>query len=432
MRVWLLKSGEPVPTDVGHQRLLRTGLLAQTLAARGIEVVWWTSSFRHADKQFRYPGTVWKAVGGQQRICFLSTRPYKKNISLQRILFNFDIAREFSREAEREPPPDVILAAYPIPEFAEAAARYAKAKRIPAVVDVRDLWPDVWATVVPSLLRPAAHLALLPFYYRSHRTLAQFDAIWGITDEMVEWGLSRARRQRRVWDRAFPLAYPETDYSPAELGAAESFWRETLDQFETPALRLCFFGNIELGRGRQEVMVEALRHLPPDVRRRTQLVLCGSGEDLDKLKRLAADIPQAVLPGRVTGPQIQALAAQSAAGLLPYPSNPDFRRSIPNKAIEYLAHGLPILTSLQGPLSRLIQAEDCGVLYKETDPLDLARKIVQLFEAPKRLDQLSANARRVFGERFVAKEVYGRAAEALAELVKSTSAGDLRLPMAWE
>ncbi len=422
MRVWLLKSGEPSPTDPGRQRLHRTGLLAETLAARGFWVTWWTSTFRHEDKQFRYPETTWKSVNDRLKICFLHTRPYRRNVSVERIRFNVDIARAFAREAERVEPPDAILSAYPIPEFAEAAARYARPRNIPCVVDVRDLWPDVWATVAPSFLRPLAHAALLPFYLRSSRTLRLFDGIWGVTDEMVEWGLTRARRRRGAWDLSFPLAYAEDVYTETEQREAEDFWQATLPRSEPPQLRLCFFGNIALGRGRQDVMVDAMRYLPDDMRGKVQLVLCGSGEDLDKLRQMAADIPQAVLPGRVTGPQIQALARRSAAGILPYPSHPDFRRSMPNKVIEYLAYGLPILTSLQGPVSRLVEGEGCGVLYAETDARDLARTIAELFNAPQELGRLSQNARRLFRDRFAAADVYGRVGEALRGMSTASAA----------
>lgn len=425
MRAWVLKSGEPVPSDPGQERLLRTGLVAQTLAERGFDVVWWTSSFRHSDKQFRHAGTCWETITDKLRICFLQSRPYEKNVSLKRIKFNFDIAREFRREAERQQPPDVIFSAYPIPELAEAAGRYAKARRIPAVVDVRDLWPDVWTTVMPPPVRPIAQVGLLPFYYQSRRTLALFDGIWGITDEMVEWGLTRANRRRSKWDRTFPLAYPEIIYSEKDTQDAQEYWRKTLGGLDPPQLRLCFFGSLTVKRGRHDVMIEAMRRLPDAIRKKTQLVLCGSGPDLDYLRKLADGILEVVLPGRVTGPQIQVLALQSSVGILPYPSDLDFRRSIPNKAIEYLAHGLPILASLEGPVSRLIEIDGCGIKYKETDATDLACKIEYLLAAPSLLKQLSINAQRVFRERFVGEQVYGRLVETLEELISASRANSL-------
>jgi hypothetical protein len=53
MRVWLITVGEPLPLDGPGERMLRTGILAAFLAARGHEVVWWSSSFDHVRKRQR-------------------------------------------------------------------------------------------------------------------------------------------------------------------------------------------------------------------------------------------------------------------------------------------------------------------------------------------------------------------------------------------
>ncbi|UYN97248.1 MAG: glycosyltransferase family 4 protein [Enhydrobacter sp.] len=411
--------GEPLPTDPGRQRLHRSGILAELLAARGVDVVWWTSAFNHFDKTFRCQGTTWSRVDDHLQICCLASRPYLRNVSIARIRANRDIARAFEGAVRGQRAPDVILASYPIPELALSGARYAAAHGIPAVVDVRDLWPDVWHDALPRPLRRFGRLGALPFYWQSRRTLQAFQGICGITDEFVQWGLDRGGRLRGKWDRAFPLAYVDGQYPHSERQEAQKFWTSIFDGRPTARLRLCFFGNIAMERARIDVMLEAVRRLPQRVRDEMRLILCGRGEDFEAVRAAAEGMPQIVLPGWVTGPQIEALAAQSHAGLLPYPSTPDFTRSLPNKAVEYLAYGLPILTSLKGPVSQLIDAEHCGLLYRETDPDDLAHRIEELFDAPARIEQLSTNARRVFRDRFQAAQVYGRFADMLTELASA-------------
>ncbi len=416
MRVWILTVGEPLPTDPGHQRLHRSGILASLLAERGVDVVWWTSAFRHSDKTFRFPATTWQTVGPHLRICSLASRPYQRNVSIARIFANRDIAAEFRRLCDQESPPDVVLASYPIPEMALAGAQYACRIGVPAVIDVRDLWPDVWIPALPSAVRPIGRIAALPFFWQARRTLNAFQGICGITDQIVAWGLERAGRRRGKWDRAFPLAYAEDLYPAGALEEGRRFWADKLSGLPPARLQLCFFGNIAIQRARIDVMLDAMRRLPPDVSARTRLVLCGTGEDYSRLQLLTKELPQVVVPGWITGPQIEALSEQSHAGILPYPSDPDFSRSIPNKAVEYLAHSLPILTSLKGPVSELIERESCGMLYRETDPADLADKIVALFREPGQLAELAANARRTFEEQFKASSIYGALADMLAEL----------------
>jgi glycosyltransferase involved in cell wall biosynthesis len=118
-----------------------------------------------------------------------------------------------------------------------------------------------------------------------------------------------------------------------------------------------------------------------------------------------------LFPGWINGPRIHVLATLAQAGLLPYPSDPDFQLSIPNKAIEYLALGLPIITSLRGPVSDLIASGACGRTFEETSPADLARLIVELYNNPCELGSLSANAAKTFEAQFNADVVYGQYAD---------------------
>ena len=420
MKVWLLTVGEPLPIDPGQPRLHRGGIIADILAQRGDDVTWWTSTFHHTDKAFRFPETKSVRVNDRLKLWCLQSRPYARNISVARLLANRDIAAEFRRRAGDELPPDVILASYPIPELSRAGAEYAAVRSIPCIVDIRDLWPDAWTTILPKLLQPLGSLALLPFYRQSRVTLRGFSGICAITDDMVDWGLARAGRKRGKWDRAFPLAYPETIYSPVQLVEARRFWSAKLDGLPPARLKLCFFGNISTARARIDVMIDAMRLLPHDVKVGTRLVICGLGEGLDALRKSAADVLQIVFAGWANGPQIQTLASSSHAGILPYPSDEDFKRSIPNKAIEYLAHGLPILTSLKGPVSSLIASEGCGRVYRETDARDLAATLVDLFNAPRQLETMADNARRAFRDRFLATNVYGRLANMLTDIVQTT------------
>src|SRR5471030_1556055 len=132
MRVWLLTIGEPLPIEPGNQRLHRTGIFASVLAERGIDVVWWTSTFRHAQKDKLFEKTTVVQVNDRLKLWCLDAPLYRRNISVQRIVSNRRITDEFRRYASGEPAPDVIVASYPIPELAAAGAAYARERGIPS------------------------------------------------------------------------------------------------------------------------------------------------------------------------------------------------------------------------------------------------------------------------------------------------------------
>ncbi len=411
MRVWLLKVGEPLPIDGSTTRLLRAGTVAEALIARGAEVVWWTSNFDHVRKTKRFDATTSVKAKPGLKIWCLDSRPYLKNVSLDRIGAHRDMAREFVRLSVVEPTPDVVVASYPTPELASAAGRYAKERGIRSYVDVRDLWPDIWAEVLPKPLRPLAPIALAPFHIQARETLRQFDNVLSITDEMLEWAV---RKHGGKPDTAvYPLAQSVVEHPGMEQ--ARLYWRKRLKDVD---LRLCYFGGLPR-RTNPAWMINAIKSLPCSIRCRVQLVVCGTGGEEDNLRRLhgsSGSDSSVYFAGWVDAPKLRALAEISHAGVLAYPNSMDFQRSIPNKVGEYLSGGLPVITGLRGPLRRLIENEGCGRVYDDGEGYkSLSRVIADLFQRPEQITPMAAAARRVFAERFDATKIYGAYADAVLQ-----------------
>jgi glycosyltransferase involved in cell wall biosynthesis len=113
-----------------------------------------------------------------------------------------------------------------------------------------------------------------------------------------------------------------------------------------------------------------------------------------------------VLPGRVGAAQIRVLMERSSAGLVPYEPRWDFVRNIPNKAIEYLSAGLPIITCLEGALEDLVTRNDCGSLYENGNALALADAVRSLFANEHARRRQHAAALALFEDVFDADRVY--------------------------
>jgi glycosyltransferase involved in cell wall biosynthesis len=142
-------------------------------------------------------------------------------------------------------------------------------------------------------------------------------------------------------------------------------------------------------------------------------VVCGRGPLLDDLRRRAASVPAMIVPGWVDRQQMAALFAQSVVALAPYRVLPDFQMSIPNKVPEYLAGGLPIVTSLRNSeVSRLLEVNGCGSVYPEGNATELARQISAiLVRAPVEKDAVRRSCLGLYEKEFRADMVYGRYAD---------------------
>ena len=162
LSIWLITVGEPLPFQGSSARPWRTGLLARLLARRGHNVTWWTSSVDHFTKRFFVNESKRVDVEPNFALQFLHGRLYKRNISMARWRNHREIAAEFDRISAGAQRPDLIVCSYPTIELSAAAARYGKAHGIPVLLDIRDLWPDEMAALLPRPLRGLARLLLWP------------------------------------------------------------------------------------------------------------------------------------------------------------------------------------------------------------------------------------------------------------------------------
>ena len=417
MRVWLITVGEPLPTDGSNERLFRTGILAGFLVRRGHEVLWWTSAYDHMRKSHRVAEDTFVSLAENYRMAMLHSCGYRRNISLARLADHRGLARKFSALAPREPAPDVILSSMPTIELSREAVRYARSRRIPVVLDIRDLWPDIFVDSVPVWARLPARLLLSPLFRDLREACGGATAVIGITDPMKEWGIRYAGRSKTGPDRSFPLGYEDRSLHPEEREKALRFWNGFGIGADPREFLVCFFGTI----GRQfdlETVIEAARSLEAGPRR-FRFVLCGDGEMLPRYREMAGGATSVVFPGWVGAAEIWTLMRAARMGLAPYRNSEDFRSSLPNKAIEYLSAGLPLASSLTGELERLLAGNGCGVTYTEGDAESLAATLVELYDDGPRLAEMAARASALYRRKFTAERVYGDLCDYLENMARS-------------
>ena len=403
MNVWVITVGEPLPLDDQRgERLLRSGILCRMMATQGHTVCWWTSTFNHMARRHVFDRNQVVALAPNYEIRLLHGGGYEGNVSPRRLVDHWRLAKEFRREAAELPEPDIILCSFPTIELSAEAVRYGQSHGVPVVLDVRDLWPDTFVELVPKSLAWLARAALFPYFVMTNTAFRSADAVLAINDPFVDWGLRQARRSRSAHDRAFPLAYPATPPTANQIEAATAFWRERNIVQNDGTFTLMFAGTI----GRQfdfTAIVEAattMRGKP------VRFVICGTGEMFDKLRAETKDLPNVLLPGWVGAAEIWTLMRLSQAGLAPYLAGESFLYSLPNKSLEYLSAGLPVISSLPGALERLLAERNCGITFPLGDAAALRRAIEDLIAHPHKRQEMSRNASETFERFFRAEAVY--------------------------
>jgi glycosyltransferase involved in cell wall biosynthesis len=411
LNFWLVTVGEPLPTDPGDPRLHRSGMVAEELTSRGHDVTWWTSSFDHFNRVQRAPGYYrLDRSRGRLGLVVLPGPGYRRDASLARFVDHTLVAARFRHVASRARAPSLIVAALPTLELCEASRRLAAGFGAPYLVDVRDLWPDIFERSLPRVLRPLSAPVIWPYRKLARAVCRQASGIVAITEPFLNWGLDYAGRPAGPSDLSVPFGYPAPDLA-APNPEAEAFWDRMGIGHNTPAVIFLgsFSDQFEFDHVFRAAARVAVRY--PKVR----FVLCGKGALAGSLRSRATATPNVVVTPWIGRGQIRALLARSVLGLAPYRPHFDFLQSIPNKIPEYLSAGLPIAASLaDSEVSRLLQRYRVGHAYQMDDGQRLAAIVMASVEAAEA--EVVERRRRcvdLFQQCFRADVVYGRYADHL-------------------
>ena len=419
MRIWLVTIGEPLQIIDDKDRLHRTGILAKFLIQRGHKVIWWTSTFDHVRKIQRFNSDKTINKSNNFKIKLLYSIGYKKNISIFRFINHYLIGYKFYKHAQEEPKPNIILSSLPALKLSLSAVKYGKKNNIPVVVDIRDMWPEVFLDFVPSPIKKIANVLFLPMYITLNKVCIGATSIVGITPGFVNWGVKCANRNPTSLDKSFSLGYKENPPKKKDIEDAEQFWFKYGLNKNSNEFNICFFGN--LGHSFVPEFINVI-NVAKEIKNKNypiRFIICGRGVNLNYYKKESKDYNNIIFPGWINESQIWTLLRMSSVGLLPYQNSKSFVISLPNKSIEYLSAGLPIVSSLKGALGDLLRNHNCGINYESENAEDLTSKLIYLLNNPEILKEMSKNAFDLYNERFVAEKVYNDMIDHL-EYVSST------------
>jgi glycosyltransferase involved in cell wall biosynthesis len=132
------------------------------------------------------------------------------------------------------------------------------------------------------------------------------------------------------------------------------------------------------------------------------------------LKELSHDLSNVVLTGWIDHPTALSLLYISSLGLCAYTTKA--LQSLPYKPFEYMACGLPLLSSLKGELADLVDTYKIGRNYTAQNVDSLVKEINFFVNNPNDSRQMASNARQLFESRFSSDEIYGSLARYLESL----------------
>ena len=413
LKIWLITVGEPLPIDGDAVRLYRTGMLASLLGKRGHKVTWWTSSFDHIQKNNRHANNNPVAWNDNINIHLIKALGYKKNMSLMRFIDHWYLKYNFEKMIQSEDRPDLILSSFPTIELSAAAVRYGNRYNIPVIIDVRDLWPDILVDVLPWWLKMFGRVILQGLFRETRFVFTNCYGILGVSSKYMEWGLNYGNRSAQGCDQVFPLAYPDSASRKNKQLSSDAV--NALDKLQIDASKIIFLFVGTFGRTYDlSVVIEAIKKIEQNDLDNLLFVFCGDGEQSIEWKNMANAIPEIIFTGWVDSNLLNYFLSVSKVGIGAYKEGAP--QGIPNKIIEYMSAGLPIISSLKGESKDLLDANQVGLTYDANDPDSFLLCLKEMLDTEKR-KAMSIRSRDIFLRKYRAETVYNRYADYLENLV---------------
>jgi len=163
--------------------------------------------------------------------------------------------------------------------------------------------------------------------------------------------------------------------------------RNEVNSFSTEGpVQLIHAGYVLKSKGIQDV-IRALRRLVDRGVGPLKYRIVGSGNVrnyVEPLKALTADLGLEEVVEFEPYPPADELPRTLAAcdiGVCSYHLNELTHQTLPGKLFEFMAVGLPILSSARRPVVRILEEENCGVVYPSRDPQSIADTLLPLIES---------------------------------------------------
>ncbi len=380
MRILLINQAFVSPDEPGHTRHFE---MAKFLQARGHELVIVASDLNYQTGQRTVART---GVFAEQnfdgvRVLRSYIYPALHRSYVWRIVsfFSFMFSSVWTALQVREV--DLVMGTTP-PIFQAVSAWFvAWMRRVPFLLEVRDLWPEFGVSM--GVLKNPVVIALARWlerflYARATHILVNSPAY---REYMIAKGVPENKVTYIPYGTDVDMFHPGVDGSSirGELGLQEEFV-------------VLYAG--ALGQANDiDTLLRAAARLKFE--EKIRFVLFGDGKERARLQSEAErmGLSNVIFAGVRAKKDMPRVVASADACLAILQDIPMFRTTYPNKVFDYMAAGRATMLVIDGVSRRLIEESGGGVYVQPGDDAMLAEKILELSKDPQRLQQMGQNAR---------------------------------------
>jgi glycosyltransferase involved in cell wall biosynthesis len=386
MNVWIINPYGSLPDE--SWRTYRSTMIANCLQKKGHSVVQYISNFEHRSKTYRSDGYSLKSYGDLYSIHIIPSKSYKAHISFGRIKYERSFGKNIIKRANGLEKPDIVILAEPAIFYYDILLSWLKNDlRTKVVIDLIDIWPELFHLIVPKRIDVLARIVLSPLYYWRKRLYKRADGIVAVSKNY----LNIAKNIASFKDGTSDVVYWSIPSS--ELNRNDKLQHHAISGFIAKKNEEEIWG-IYAGTLGENYDIKSIVEATNLVKikyncSKFKLFIAGDGP-LSSFCSENCDNSSLIFLGRLSSVELAGLFKYCDFALSTYKGRSTV--SMPIKAFDYFAFGLPIINSLGRDLGEFVTSHRVGINYKAENIDELFKAMLTLIENNDKRLRMKDNA----------------------------------------
>lgn len=388
MKILIINPFDKIPGE--NFRDQRYTFIYHKLKEKGCQVDWLTADYHHWSHSKRNKKDIPKNF--REDFTIIKTLHYKNNVSVKRFLSHFLFSvKSFFYLLNSQKKYDFIFTIIPS-ENMFLTTIYAKRNKTKVVIDVLDLWPDLFEQAFPKKISGLASVLMKPLHFLSNYSYKRAYHVTAVSRQYMEVALDRSKRN------------DVENFSYYYLGGAKPNMVNPTKK-SSKELKCLFAGQFGHNYDLELILNVALK-LKEEGNRKILFYLAGDGFKMNMIKSFINknDLYNVELLGWLNSDELMKVAAECHIGLNAYKRLAT--QSIPTKIFDYMSMSLYVLNSLKGEAALMVENELGGSNYIAENINDLYNKLTTLQTKIDEVIEVGNYSKKQFLENYSFDSIY--------------------------
>ncbi len=408
--IWLINPYGNIPGE--GWREYRFNMIGRALSHAGYNVRWFVAAFEHRSKTKRKVNISGITITDHYKISIIDTTTYKKHISLKRISFERNFAKNIIKSLDSfSENPDLLIFCEPAIFVTDIYKQISKLTNSPYIIDILDLWPEIFLNLFPSFLKKYSPIILYPLFKIRKNFFLNCIGFTAVTSDYLKIGRSIVTNKK---SKLIYIGIPESNITSCSKKIYDFCTLKKSNQ-----VWLIYAGT--LGHNYDILSIISLaKKIKTKNIFNVKIIIAGDGELKSKIESaiLNDNIDNLIYIGSVSSEDLPFLYKACDIAICSY-SKKSFV-SIPLKAYDYFYFGLPIINSLELELSNIVKIENVGVQYISENYESMLDSFLFLYNNPDIRSIMSKNA-KLLSNKFLYENQYPNYVKFVDQIMKEKS-----------